>query len=223
MLRNPQGLDFDPAGRLVVANPGRGRVDTFAGNAAANAQPLSVLSGTGGLQTPTGLDLDEPGDIFVSDSAANRVLEFAAGSKRSRRRPLGQHRRSRQRAWRPRPSSPSCPPTPAPRVRVSTRRRVSRKQLFANGIVLHLRVSGSLAFRGEPVLVSAVARVRGATIAAATPAPLRPGRTILRLVQARPRGPRAPPPQRERGPRDGHDPRRRGQANPSGIAIRSPD
>ena len=184
MLRNPQGLNFDPAGRLVVANPGRGRVDTFAGSAAANAQPLSVLSGTGGLQTPTGLDLDEPGDIFVSDSAANRVLEFAAGSKRSRGTP-----------W---PASPvptagsaspaflsELPPTPAPRVRVSTRRRVSRKQLLANGIVLHLRVSGSLAFRGEPVLVSAVARVRGATIAAATPAPLRPGRTILRLVQAR--------------------------------------
>jgi hypothetical protein len=182
-LRNPQGLNFDRAGRLVVASPGLGRVDTFAANAAARAQPLSVLTGTPPLQAPTGLDLDEPGNIFVADTATNRMLEFGAGSSGAAA-PVATIAGPETGL-----SSPAflseLPPTPAPQVRLSTRRRVSRKQVLAGGIVLRLRAAGTLAFRGEPVLVSAVARVRRATIAVARATPLRPGRAVLRLVQTR--------------------------------------
>jgi hypothetical protein len=182
-LANPQGLNFDPAGDLVLANAGSGRVESFAASAAGRATPLSVLAGSPALQAPAGLDLDEPGDIFVADTATNRVLEFAPGASGAAA-PLTSIVGPDTGL-----SSPAflseLPPTPAPHVRISTRRRVSRKQMLAGRLVVRLRAFGSLAFRAEPVLISAVARVRRATIAVARATPLRPGRALLHLVPTR--------------------------------------
>src|SRR6185312_12137514 len=64
-------------------------------------------------------------------------------------------------------------------------RRQPRARVLQKGIVLRITASGSKAFRGEPVLVSAIARVRGSTIARVKATPLRPGRLALRLVTNR--------------------------------------
>ncbi|MBV9604007.1 MAG: hypothetical protein JO027_02805 [Solirubrobacterales bacterium] len=180
-LTNPQGLNFDPSGQMVVADAGRGRVDTFAGSAGANGQPTRVLTGAPALQAPTGLDLDEPGDIFIADTAANRVLEFGPGSQNGA---SAMTDIAGPDTGLSRPAFLSeLPPTPAPHLRVSTSRRQARKRILANGIVLVLKASGRLAFRGAPVLINAVARVGHVTVAQTKAAPLRPGKSVLRLIQ----------------------------------------
>lgn len=77
---NLQGLNFDAAGNLVLADGGAGRVDSFAGSASGVARPVSTLTGTPSLRTPTGLDLDTFGNVYVAESAAYSIDQFAPGS-----------------------------------------------------------------------------------------------------------------------------------------------
>jgi len=180
-LQNPQGLNFDPAGQLVVADAGAHRVDTFAATATGATQPLTALAGAPALQAPTGLDLDEPGHIFVADSAANSIFEYppSAGGSAA---PLATIAGADTGLAAPAFLS-ELPPTPAPRLSVSTHRRSSRRQILADGIALRVRARNSMAFRGERVLLSARARVRHATVAAARVTSLRPGTVTVHLVQ----------------------------------------
>jgi streptogramin lyase len=181
-LQNPQGLNFDPAGQLVVADAGAHRVGTFAPNASGTAHPLSALTGAPALQAPTGLDLDEPGHIFVADSAANSVFEYPAASSGGQA-PLATIAGPGTGLSAPALLS-ELPPTPAPRLRVSAHRRSSRREILIHGIALQVKARNSMAFRGERVRLSASARVARATIASARPIWLRPGSVTVRLVQS---------------------------------------
>jgi hypothetical protein len=183
-LTNPQGLNFDSAGRLVVADAGAGRIDTFGVGASGAATPLSVLTGAPpGLSMPTGLDLNLAGDVFVANSATNGVNEYApasSGAAAPSARIAGAGTGLAGPAF-----LSELPPPPTPRLRASTTRRMARQRLLRDGIVLHLKASGSRAFRGEPVTVSAVARVRNTTLAQAKAIPLRPGKAALRLLDTK--------------------------------------
>lgn len=178
-----QGLNFDGAGNLVLADAGGGRVDGFAGSASGVAKPVSTLTGTPSLQTPTGLDLDVFGNVFVADSAANSVDQFVAGSSGG----------AQPSAVISGPAtglaSPAflseLPPPPVPGLHASISKRRSRKSLLRNGILLTLTAWGKRAFRGEPVKVGVVVRARGRTFATAKALPLRPGKVRIRLLQTR--------------------------------------
>jgi hypothetical protein len=184
VLKAPRGLNFDPAGRLLVADASARQVDTFASSATGHTQPLSVLIGAQpGLSAPTGLDLDQAGNLFVTDSAANSVIEYPPSSSGTAP-PLANIAGTHTGLAAPGFLS-ELPPTPAPRLRVSTSKRQSRTRILGNGIALRLRASGSMAFRGQPVLISAVARMRGLSIATAKVTQLRPGRSTLRLLDTR--------------------------------------
>jgi hypothetical protein len=180
-LTSPQGLNVDGAGNLVVADAGASRVATFGGGATGAATPLSLL--TGGMTKPTGLDLDSFGNVFVTDNAANTIDEFAAGSTGSAA-PIARIGGSLTGLVGPAFLS-ELPPPPAPQVGVSTRRLGSRRLLLRGGIALRVRASGRLAFRAEPLTVSAVARVGHRSWATARALPLRPGTLTLRLVTTR--------------------------------------
>jgi hypothetical protein len=175
---NLQGLNFDGSGNLVVADAGASRVVTFAGNASRAATPLNLL--TGGLTRPTGLDVDVSGNVFVTDNAANAIAEFAQGSAGAVS-PAERIAGSLTGLVGPAFLS-ELPPPPVPRVRVSTRRHESRRRLLGRGIILRVRASGRLAFRAQPITVSAAARVRQRSWATARALPLRPGTLTLRLV-----------------------------------------
>lgn len=179
-LQNPQGLNFDPSGQLIVADAGAHRVDTFAPTATGTTQPLSALSGAPALQAPTGLDLDQPGHIFVADSAANSVFEYPAASSATPA-PLATIAGPDTGLSGPAFLS-ELPPTPAPRLRLSARRRGSRRQILARGLDLRVTARNSMAFRGGRVLLSAAAGVRHTTIAVARGTSLRPGTVTVHLV-----------------------------------------
>jgi hypothetical protein len=53
-LISPQGLNFDAGGNLIIADAGRGRIDTLASRAAGPASPVSVLSPDSPPPGPTG-------------------------------------------------------------------------------------------------------------------------------------------------------------------------
>jgi streptogramin lyase len=183
-LKAPHGLNFDPAGDMLVAAAGTHEALTFAPGAAGTVQPVSTLKGASpGLSAPTGLDLDVSGDLFVADTAANSVLEFAPTAA-GQARPVATVSGSDTGL-----SSPAflseLPPTPAPRLRVSVLRRQSRKRILANGVLLRVSASGSMAFRGQAVPISAVARVGRSVIASAKATPLRSGRLTLHLQTSR--------------------------------------
>jgi hypothetical protein len=183
-LISPQGLNFDATGGLIFADAGRGRIDTLAPGAAGPASPVSVLSpGSPPLQHPIGLDLDESGNVFVADSAANAVSEFAAGA-RGAASPVAVILGADTGLASPAFLS-ELPPPPAPAVRVATTRRRSRAQLLRSGIRLRIVAHGRLAFRGEPVRISATARVRSRLLATAKATVLRPGKLALTLIDTK--------------------------------------
>jgi hypothetical protein len=182
-LKAPHGLNFDPAGDLLVAAAGTHEVLTFAPGATGTAQPVSTLKGgSPGLNLPTGLDLDVSGNLFVADTAANSVVEFPPGAGATQ--PLATIAGPDSGL-----SSPAflseLPPTPAPRLRVSVLRRQSRKRILQNGVVLRVSAPRSMAFRGQTVPISAVARVGRAVVASAKALPLRPGSSTLHLQTTR--------------------------------------
>ena len=81
-LKTPRGLNFDPAGHMLVAAAGAHAVDTFAAGATGAAAPLSVLTGQSpGLARRRGSV--DTGDLFVADTAASSVLEYPPASSGS--------------------------------------------------------------------------------------------------------------------------------------------
>jgi sugar lactone lactonase YvrE len=183
-LKTPHGLNFDAAGGMLVAAAGTHEALTFAPGATGTVQPVSTLKGASpGLKAPTGLDLDVSGDLFVADTAANSVFEFpstATGQARSLATIAGADTGLSSPAF-----LSELPPTPAPRLRVSVLRHQSRKRILANGVMLRISASRSMAFRGQAVPISAVARLGRSLIASAAATPLRPGRMTLHLQTSR--------------------------------------
>jgi sugar lactone lactonase YvrE len=69
-LSNPQGLAFDRAGNLFVANFGNGTI--------ARITPAGVRTTfASGLVKPASLAFDGSGNLFVSDYGTNQVLRFS--------------------------------------------------------------------------------------------------------------------------------------------------
>jgi hypothetical protein len=79
----------------------------------------------------------------------------------------------------------STPPPPAPRVRLATAQRQSRRRIMRGGITLNVRASGTLAFHSHPITLTASARANGHTIAAVRTMLLRPGHVRLLLIPNR--------------------------------------
>jgi len=86
-LNAPQGMAFDSAGNLYIADSGNNRVrvvstdgtiNTFAGNGTRSAPNFQ---GDGGLATearlylPSGLAVDSGGDVFIADTGDNSIRE----------------------------------------------------------------------------------------------------------------------------------------------------
>ena len=180
----PYGLNFDPAGNLLVADAAASRVDGFPAAATGSSPPLSVLSGTPpALSSPVGLDLDISGDIFLANRASNTVSEYAPGSKGTAV-PIATIAGADTGLSTPYFLS-ELPPPPAPRVSLATARRESRKRIMRSGITLEVRASGTLAFRSQPITLTATARANGLTIATVRTTALRPGQARLVLVPTR--------------------------------------
>jgi hypothetical protein len=180
----PWGLNFDPSGSLVVADSAASRVDSFAATATGSAAPLRVLSGTPpALSGPVGLDLDLAGDVFVANRASNSVSEYAPGSSGTAT-PLATIAGADTGLSAPFFLS-ELPPPPAPRVRVATAPRQSRRRIMRGGITLNVRASGPLAFHSHPITLTASARTNGHTIAAVRTMLLRPGHVRLLLIPNR--------------------------------------
>jgi hypothetical protein len=180
----PWGLNFDPAGNLVVADSAASRVDTFSAAATGSKAPLSVLTGAPpALNAPVGLDLDLAGDVYVANRAGNSLSEYAPGASGTAA-PLATIIGADTGL-----STPSflseLPPPPAPRVRLATARRQSRRQVLRGGITLNVRASGTVAFRSQPITLTANIRAHGHVIAKLKATPLRPGHATLLLVPNR--------------------------------------
>jgi hypothetical protein len=180
----PWGLNFDPDGNLVVSDAAASRVDSFAATATGSTAPIVVLSGTPPvLSSPTGLDLDLAGAVFVANCASNTVSEYASGSS-GNAAPLATITGVDTGLSTPYFLS-ELPPPPAPRVKVTTARRQSRKRILRGGVTLELRASGRLAFRSQPITLTARVRANGHIVAAAKTTALRPGHATLVLIPNR--------------------------------------
>ena len=91
-LNSPEGIAFDSAGNLWVADSGNNRVLEFsAGNLITNGFATNVIgqtsftSGSFGttantLNSPVGIAFDSAGNLWVADSGNNRILEFTANN-----------------------------------------------------------------------------------------------------------------------------------------------
>jgi sugar lactone lactonase YvrE len=81
-LAGPQGIAFDPSGRVVVANSGHGSsVTEYAVGAHGDATPATTISGPDtGLSDPFGVAFDANGDLFVSNPGNDSVTEYAPGA-----------------------------------------------------------------------------------------------------------------------------------------------
>ncbi len=171
----------------MVADAAASQVDTFAGSAAGPAPPLSLLSGTApAMAAPVGLDLDVFGDIFVANWFSNTVSEYPPHSHGSPS-PLAMITGNSTGLSRPSFLS-ELPPPPAPRLKIATARRQSRRRIARGGITLKVRASGRRAFRSRPITLTATARGGAHRIAAARATQLRPGHVSLLLIPAKQAG-----------------------------------
>jgi hypothetical protein len=182
-LIDPAGMNFDPAGDLLVADFTTGKADTFAAGASGPASPTSFLTGTPALQSPIGLDLDETGDVYVADGATNAVSEFAPHSSGAAA-PIATISGPATGLNLPAYLS-ELPPPPTPGVRAMTDHRQTRARILRDGITVRLTAAGRAAFRAEPVTIAVLARAHRRTLATLPRLPLRPGTTRLRLRDTR--------------------------------------
>lgn len=76
-----QGLAFDAAGRLYVANREADSVTVYAPGASGNVVPLRTIAGAAtGLAAPVGIAVEADGTVHVSNLDAARITTFAPGA-----------------------------------------------------------------------------------------------------------------------------------------------
>jgi DNA-binding beta-propeller fold protein YncE len=81
-FNNPQGMAFNSAGDLFVANWDRGTASET--GTITEITPGGVQSTfASGLAYPTGLAFNSAGDLFVADWASENIYEFTPGGVRS--------------------------------------------------------------------------------------------------------------------------------------------
>jgi len=79
-LRQPQGLAFDSAGNLFVADYGSGAIGSVVYQYKANGARSIFASG---LDSPVGLAFDSVGNLFVSDYDNGSILKYKLNGARS--------------------------------------------------------------------------------------------------------------------------------------------
>jgi sugar lactone lactonase YvrE len=76
LLSCPEGITFDTAGTMYVADCGHSVIE-FAAGATGNAAPLRQITGLG---CPVGVAIDSAGNLIVGDFANKKVDVFAPGA-----------------------------------------------------------------------------------------------------------------------------------------------
>jgi streptogramin lyase len=76
-MSDAEGMAFDPAGNLWVADVDNNRVEEFSASGVYLGQVGSAGSGPGQFQWPEGLAFDAAGNLWVADTANNRLQEFS--------------------------------------------------------------------------------------------------------------------------------------------------
>ena len=80
-LDGPQGLVFNNAGDLLVADSEDNRVVEYTARSSTSYSATgTVVTASGQLSDPAGLALDANGDLFVANTGANDVVEFLYNS-----------------------------------------------------------------------------------------------------------------------------------------------
>ena len=72
---NPNGVAFDSAGNLWVADTGDKQVEEF-GQGNFNQVPLVIFNNGNLMVSPKGIAVDSSANVYVVDSAANEVFKF---------------------------------------------------------------------------------------------------------------------------------------------------
>jgi sugar lactone lactonase YvrE len=73
-LSQPQGLAFDSAGNLYVANAGNNTIEEFTPGGVG-----SVFASGAALSTPVGLAFDSAGNLYVANAGNNTIEKFTPG------------------------------------------------------------------------------------------------------------------------------------------------
>jgi len=76
LLSCPEGITFDAAGTMYVADCGNTVIE-FASGASGNVAPLRQITG---LSCPVGVAIDAAGNLYVGDFGAKKVYVFAPGA-----------------------------------------------------------------------------------------------------------------------------------------------
>lgn len=180
-LTNPQGLNFDSAGHLLVADQTTNQVSTYANQAAGATVPLSSLAvaGRGSNVAPIGLDLDAAGDLFVAASITNTINEYPPGATGFASPPASI--RGPDTGLGGPAFLSELPPPPAPRLTAHTDKRASIRQFLRSAITIRLTAGGRLAFRSGPLKITATAGLGQRIIATGRITLTTPGHTLLVL------------------------------------------
>jgi len=88
LLHGPQGIAFDSAGNLYIADSSNARIrevttngtiNTIAGSGTAATYTADGPALTSPLDLPKGIAVDSAGNVYIGDSGSNRVLEVTGG------------------------------------------------------------------------------------------------------------------------------------------------
>src|SRR3989449_2992462 len=80
-LSQPEGLAFDAAGDLYVANVSNNSITVYAAGTTGNATPTATIAGNNtGLSGPEGIALDAAGHLYVANNGNSTITVYAAGA-----------------------------------------------------------------------------------------------------------------------------------------------
>src|SRR5207247_11230668 len=79
-LSRPEGIAFDAAGDLYVANVSNNSITVYAAGTTGNATPTATIAGSNtGLNGPTGIALDAAGHLKVANNGNSNITAYGEG------------------------------------------------------------------------------------------------------------------------------------------------
>src|SRR2546422_3762860 len=80
-LSQPEGIAFDAAGDLYVANVSNNGITAYAAGTTGNATPTATIAGDNtGVSGPQGIALDAAGPLYVANNGHSTLPDYTAGA-----------------------------------------------------------------------------------------------------------------------------------------------